>query len=164
LRLLKEFAISIGKRNSISAGGGPTHGSVIHFLEEVDMFKKIKRLFIYALVSAFTFVSFTQPVHAAMIGTDQVMSSETIRLNQDKLAGALDRPDVVAQLERFGVSKADAQARVAALSDAEVAGLANQVDSLPAGGSVLGVIGFVVVLLIVTDLLGLTRVFPFTRT
>lgn len=128
------------------------------------MFNKIKKLFIYALVSAFTMISFTQPVRAAMIGTDQVLSAEATRINQDKIAGALSRPDVVAQLESFGVSKADAEARVAALSDDEVAGLANQVDSLPAGGSVLGVIGFVVVLLIVTDLLGLTRVFPFTRT
>lgn len=131
--------------------------------KEVGMLNKIKKLFISALVSAFTFVSFTQPVQAAMIGTDQVMSRETTQLNQQKVAGALERPDVVAQLERFGVSKADAQARVAALSDTEVAALANQVDSLPAGGSLLGVIGFIVVLLIVTDLLGLTRVFPFTQ-
>ena len=129
------------------------------------MFKKIKRLFVYALVAAFSFVSFTQPVHAALIGTDQVMAAETVRLNQEKIAGALDRPDVIAQLERFGVSQADAQERVAALTDAEVAALASQVDSLPAGGtSVLGVIGFVFLVLVITDLLGLTSIFPFTRT
>ncbi|HEX2531678.1 MAG TPA: PA2779 family protein [Burkholderiaceae bacterium] len=37
-------------------------------------------------------------------------------------------------------------------------------DSLPAGGdSVIGVIVFIFVLLLITDILGLTKVFPFTR-
>jgi hypothetical protein len=41
--------------------------------------------------------------------------------------------------------------------------MANQIDSMPAGGDVLGVLLFVFVLLLVTDILGLTKVFPFTR-
>lgn len=128
------------------------------------MIKKIKNLFVVALMSAFTIVAFMQPVQAAMIGTEQVLSAEAARLNQGKIIAALERPDVVAQLERFGVSKEDAVSRVAALTDAEAAKVANQFDSLPAGGdSIVGALLFVFVLLIVTDLLGLTRVFPFTR-
>ncbi|HEY4541722.1 MAG TPA: PA2779 family protein [Noviherbaspirillum sp.] len=124
---------------------------------------QLRKLFVLLLLGAFAFISFTQPVRAAMIGTDQVMAAETVRLHQDKVAGALNRPDVIAQLERFGVSKADAEARVAALSDAEVAALSDRVDQLPAGGDFFAVIGFVVVVLVITDLLGLTHVFPFTR-
>ena len=50
------------------------------------------------------------------------------------------------------------------LSDAEAAYLADQIDHAPAGGdSLLGVLVFIFVLLLVTDILGLTKVFPFTR-
>lgn len=127
------------------------------------MFNKIKKLFIYALVSAFTMVCFTQPARAAMIGTDQVLSAQTVQQSQQKIAATLDRPEVVAQLEKFGVSKEQAQERVAALTDAEAAALADRIDALPTGAGILETVGLVVLILIITDFLGLTRIFPFTR-
>lgn len=127
------------------------------------MIRKIKRLFIYCVLSSFTFVGFSQPVQAALISTDQVVAANAAQQNRAKIAAALDRPEVMAQLEQMGVDKSEAQARVAALSDAEAASLAGRVDSLPAGGDFLGVVLFVFILLLVTDILGLTKVFPFTR-
>lgn len=127
------------------------------------MIQQFKRLFICFLLLSFTSVGFTQSVHAAMIGTEQAVSAVTAQQNRDKLAAALARPDVAAQLENMGVAKSEAEARVAALSDAEVATLAGRVDSLPAGGDIIGAIIFVFVLLLVTDILGLTKVYPFTR-
>ena len=42
--------------------------------------------------------------------------------------------------------------------------LAARIDQLPAGGdSVLGVLLVVFVILLITDILGFTRIFPFTR-
>ena len=71
---------------------------------------------------------------------------------------------VVAALQARGVDPAAARARVAALGDAEAAYLAQQIDLAPAGGdSLLGVLVFIFVLLLVTDILGLTKVFPFTK-
>ena len=74
---------------------------------------------------------------------------------------------VRAALERQGVSSDEAKARVNAMSDDEVERLAARFDSLPAGGSGLEtflVIGFLVfVTLLVTDILGFTKVFSFTR-
>ena len=68
------------------------------------------------------------------------------------------------QLTRLGVDAASAQARVDALTDAEVAQLDHQIEQLPAGGSsVLGALVFIFVLLLITDILGFTKVFPFTR-
>ncbi|RZI40939.1 hypothetical protein EGT07_21830 [Herbaspirillum sp. HC18] len=127
------------------------------------MLKKSKQLFICFLLTSFTFVGFTQSVQAAMIGTEQAVAVRTAQQDREKVAAALERPDVAAQLEKMGVAKDEAQARVAALSDAEVASLAGRVDSLPAGGDIIGVVVFVFVLLLVTDILGLTKVFPFTR-
>ena len=57
-----------------------------------------------------------------------------------------------------------ARARIAALSDQEVVALADQLDHAPAGASgVLGAIVFIFLLLLITDILGFTKVYPFTR-
>lgn len=127
------------------------------------MLKKLKQVFISFVIMSFTFVGFTQSVHAAMISTEQAVAAHTSQQNRERLAAALERPDVAAELERMGVDKSEAQARVAAMSDDEVAAMAGRIDSLPAGGDIIGAIVFVFVLLLVTDILGLTKVYPFTR-
>lgn len=127
------------------------------------MIQRMKRIFICMLVTAFGFVGFTQTVQAAMIGTEQVHAANIAQQNRARIAAALDRPEVMSQLEQMGVSKTDAQERVAALTDEEAANLAGQIDSLPAGGDVVGALVLIFVILLVTDILGLTKVFPFTR-
>jgi hypothetical protein len=74
----------------------------------------------------------------------------------------LDRADVVAQLELYGVKSADVKARVSALTDDEAAQLAGQMDSLPAGGF-LELLLIVFLVLLLTDILGYTKIFPFTK-
>jgi hypothetical protein len=127
------------------------------------MIRTLKRAFVYALLGTVAFTGVTQSANAAMIGTEQIHAASVAEQNHAKVLAALDRPDVAAQLESMGVNKLDAQARVAALTDAEAAQLAGQVDTMPAGGDVIGVVLFVFVLLLITDILGLTKVFPFTR-
>lgn len=128
------------------------------------MMHSLKKLFVTFLMTAFTFVGFVQTTQAAMIGTDQIQAANAAQQNRDRIAAAMNRPDVMSQLEKLGVNKADAQLRVAALTDAEAATVASKIDSLPAGGdSVVGVLLFIFVLLLITDLLGLTKIFPFTR-
>jgi hypothetical protein len=127
------------------------------------MMRRIKRLFACFLLTAFTFVGFTQTVQAALIGTEQVLAANTAQQNRARITAALERPEVIEQLQGLGVGKAEAQERVAALTDEEAAALAGKIDSLPAGGDVVGALVFIFVVLLVTDLLGLTRVFPFTR-
>ena len=83
---------------------------------------------------------------------------------------AWPRPDhsaillLAARLEALGARRADVQARVDALSDEEVLQLAARLDSLPAGGDgFIGALVFVFLVLLITDIIGLTKVFPFTR-
>jgi hypothetical protein len=98
------------------------------------------------------------PVQAGMLPTDAANPERS------RVLSILDREDVLAQLRVHGVSPADVKARVAAMSDDEVAQLAGQIDSLPAGGAdVLAVILAVFIILLITDLLGLTHIFPFTK-
>jgi hypothetical protein len=101
------------------------------------------------------------PAAAQLIGAEQVATQSPGRA---MLEQTLSRADVVAALQARGVSVDAARARVAALSDAEAAQVAAQIEQAPAGASdVLGVIVFIFVLLLITDILGLTKVFPFTR-
>lgn len=75
---------------------------------------------------------------------------------------ALTHSEVVASLERFGVSRDDAMRRVERLNDAELAQLASDLETAPAGG-IVGAIVFVFLVLLLTDILGFTKVYPFTR-
>ncbi|MBS0337271.1 MAG: PA2779 family protein [Proteobacteria bacterium] len=106
-------------------------------------------------------------VHAALIPTDQVAAGRASpATSRDRVHAFLARADVRAEMERNGVDPQAADARVAALSDAEVDVLAGKLDSLPAGGDFGGIVGaavFIFLVLLITDLLGLTKVFSFTR-
>jgi hypothetical protein len=103
------------------------------------------------------------PVHAAMIGTEQIVSTGEVIQNRDRIRSFLQREDVRGMLQKQGVDSNVALSRVDAMTDQEVQTVADQLDKMPAGGSVLGVLFAVFVILLVTDILGLTKVFPFTR-
>lgn len=122
-----------------------------------------KGMKITALLLAFSTAFTSLPVHAVMITTEEATAPAAADAARAHLQALLAREDVQAGLARHGVSAEAAVARVAALSDAEAQELSQRMDSLPAGGSVLGVIVFIFLVLLVTDILGLTKVFPFTR-
>jgi hypothetical protein len=110
------------------------------------------------LTATLVLICFTGTSQAAMIATPT---------DRSQLLGVLERVEVQAQLQAHGVSVEQAKARVVALSDAEATQLAAQIDSLPADGdgvgAVLGVALIVFLVLLLTDILGFTKVFPFTK-
>jgi hypothetical protein len=111
----------------------------------------LARLLILSLVLPF-------PAHAALLTTDAALDQ------QQRIAGLLERADVQERLRAYGVDPAEARARVAALTDAEAAQLVSNIDALPAGGiGIVGAIVLVFLVLLVTDILGYTKVFPFTK-
>lgn len=99
------------------------------------------------------------PASADIVTTDQIYASE----ERDRVRAFLDRADVQAQLESLGVDTREARARVDALTDDEAERIAGHLEQLPAGGSVIGVLFAIFIILLITDILGLTKVFPFTR-
>tara|TARA_R110000787_G_scaffold14998_1_gene46040 strand:+ start:377 stop:793 length:417 start_codon:yes stop_codon:yes gene_type:complete len=104
------------------------------------------------------------PAQAAIVGTDQVLTSpDTAR---DRVASFMTRQDVRDELTALGISPEEAASRVQALSDAEIAQIAGKIDTLPAGegvGAIVGAIVLVFIILLITDLVGLTDVFGFTK-
>jgi hypothetical protein len=107
---------------------------------------------------------------AALVTTDQVIgeqASDGAQQERRKVDAFLQRQDVRDQMIRFGVDPVEARARVGSLSDGEIRQIAGQIDQLPAGQGVLvalvGAAVLIFLVLLITDLLGLTHVFPFVR-
>ncbi|MGC4059708.1 MAG: PA2779 family protein [Aquabacterium sp.] len=126
-----------------------------------------KKITAWAVAIALSHTAGLQAAHAAMIATESVAaqaSAEQANAQRAHVLETLNRADVAQSLMDKGVDMDAARARVAALSDQEVADLSKQIDEAPAGGmDVLGAIVLVFVLLLITDILGLTKVFPFTK-
>ncbi len=101
--------------------------------------------------------------NAALVGTEAVVQTLHAQQERDRLRDALDRADVQQRLVALGVDPAQVQARVDALTDEEAGRLAKQMDEMPAGGDALGWLVFIFLVLLITDLLGLTDIFPFVK-
>lgn len=103
---------------------------------------------------------------AALVTTEQVVMEST-GSDRGRVQAFLERQDVRRQMIALGVDPAEAAARARQLSDAEIGQIVDRIDRLPAGqsalGAVLGVILIMFLVLLVTDLLGLTDIFPFVR-
>jgi len=108
-----------------------------------------------------------QSVFAAMIDTEAVIDMARGQEVRDYLNRIMAREDVQAVFTSYGINPLEAKARLDTLSDAEIVRLYNQIEQLPAGGSDLGTafiaVGVVFIILFITDLLGYTDVFSFTR-
>jgi len=119
------------------------------------------------VAACFSFAGFVQSAGATLVTTEQVAESVGVRsasAAREHLNATLARADVAAGLAERGVSVDQARERVAALTDDEVASVSQAIDTAPAGASdVLGIILTVFIVLLITDILGYTKVFPFTR-
>ncbi len=128
------------------------------------MFKILKSSIASTMIVAL--VAATTPIgaYAKLIGTDEVVAAQSLGYSdRAQLVASLERPEVAALLEQHGVTAAQAKERLAALTDAEVNQLAATIDSAPAGAGIVGALVTVFVVLLVTDILGFTKIFPFTR-
>lgn len=131
----------------------------------------LRRAGTLVLAVGLSFAGFVQANEGTLIGTEavarvaapQVAARDATSARAHALA-TLERADLAAALAERGVSLDDARARIAALTDDEAVRFAQEIDSAPAGANdVLGTLVFIFVLLLITDILGFTKVFPFTR-
>jgi len=95
-----------------------------------------KKLIALALSGSLVAAGFSTGVAAAVVDTQRAVSMDA---REQRVAAA--------------------QARVAALSDAELAQLEGRLQQLPAGGGALGVIGAVFLVLIILEITGVIDVF-----
>ncbi|MDD5336124.1 MAG: PA2779 family protein [Rhodoferax sp.] len=125
--------------------------------------KSFKHLVSSCLIVCLTASGFPLTAQASIVATDEIVAAGVSSANRTKVGAFLERDDVRQAMQAQGVSPLAASQRVEAMSDAEVAQLAGRIDQAPAGGEVVGVLFTVFIILLVTDIMGLTKVFPFTR-
>lgn len=101
---------------------------------------------------------------AEMLTTQSAISKYAAHADRDFLLSEIQKKEVRDAIVAQGVDPTEAEARLRALSDEEVASMVQQIDENSAGGNgVIGVLFTVFIILLVTDILCLTRVFSFTR-
>ncbi|OGU14516.1 MAG: hypothetical protein A2076_01465 [Geobacteraceae bacterium GWC2_53_11] len=131
------------------------------------MFQKMIKPVSYFLLLSFLLLDFSvQTAKAQMIGTNTVIAAQKQEANRERVTAFLSRDDVQRVMMQRGVDAAEAQKRVSSLSNSELAKIANAMDQLPSGGdsglgTLIGAVVFIFVVLLITDIVGLTHVFPF---
>lgn len=103
-----------------------------------------------------------------MLPTMSVINEEATAQERMQIIEFVKSEKVQKQLINLGVDSAEALNRVASLSDIEIKELSKQIKNAEAGGDfgaggIIGVMVFIFIVLLITDILGFTKVFPFTR-
>ena len=127
------------------------------------MHSKMLRNFVVRLVSlSLLSLGLAQASGAAMIGTQQVIQSESREASIARVETFFARQDVAKQLVMFGVDPLAVQSRVGNMTDAELVALEGRLDRHVAGGDAIAVIGVVFLVLIILELMGITDIFKAT--
>ena len=132
----------------------------------------LSRFFQKTTLLLIMFISFQTMVAplagAALVESATLVSAAEVDASRARLATLLAREDIGAALQGHGVTAQEALLRVNSLTDQEVMKLAQNIDSLPAAadfgvGGLVGALVFIFLVLLFTDLLGLTDVYPFVN-
>ena len=74
------------------------------------------------------------PARAVMINTRYVIHHDSEQLSaRARVRAFLERADVMAQMQAYGISPTEALSRVDSLTDCEIASVAGKMDRVPAG-------------------------------
>ncbi len=108
-----------------------------------------------------------QPLLAAMVPTEATIYQIKAQDARDHLKTLISKNDIKKSLISQGIDPMEAKARVDSLSDSEVIEVADKIKQLPAGGGAIGAViaasVIVFLVLLITDILGYTDVFPFVK-
>ena len=133
--------------------------------------KRIRRIVkpgsLFLAILMITIFTPYQTVMAKMISTETVIEAGRAHEARMYVNSVLAREDVMASLMSQGIDMTEAKARVDNLTDSEIVSLADQIETAPAGGGAIGIIVgaavVVFIVLLITDVLGYTDVFPFIK-
>jgi hypothetical protein len=134
----------------------------------MSFFRRLCRALTVPVAALFLAATLSPTVASAgMVATDQVIEDANATADRAFVMDFMARQDVRQQLENWGVAPSEAEQRVAALSDAEIAAIAEQIREEPAGegavGAIVGAALIVFIILLITDIAGVTDVFPFVN-
>ena len=129
------------------------------------MLNKLRRCrFLNALlVVSILFVSVQPTVNAAIVSTSELVATEQSKVSREYLLNSLEREEVRSALTSQGVDLEMAKQRVSSMTDEEVRALNQKMDEMPAGGGVVATVIIIALVLVITDIMGWTDVYPFVK-
>jgi hypothetical protein len=125
----------------------------------MNALRKMSRSVSLLAITAFLGLGLHLPAYAAIVNTDATIAAEKSSQAQQLLA----RQDVRQQLIKMGVNPDDAVDRINNMSDQEIAALDGKLNQLPAGGDALSIAALIFLVLLFTDIMGYTDIFPFVK-
>ena len=131
--------------------------------------KKISLISLFMATMMLLIATPYQTLLAAMVPTEATIYLYQFKAQdaRDHLKTLISRNDIKNALISQGIDPDEAKARVDSLSDSEVIEVADKIEQLPAGagvfGAILGAALIVFLVLLLTDILGFTDVFPFVK-
>jgi hypothetical protein len=129
------------------------------------MLSRLRRCrFLTALLAvSVLFVSVQPAVNAAIVSTSDLYAAEQSQIGKEYLLSSLEREEVRTALSIQGVDLEMAKQRVSIMTDEEVRALNQRMDEMPAGGDLLSAIVLIFLVLLFTDVMGWTDVYPFVN-
>ncbi|WP_372797456.1 PA2779 family protein [Litorivivens sp.] len=100
---------------------------------------------------------------AGVISSTEMIAEQQQFESKQSLKAYLDRDDVKQQMVEMGVSPADVDSRIDAMTPAELAELNTALQEAPAGAGLVGVVLTIFIVFVITDVIGATDIFPFIR-
>ncbi|HEY3517214.1 MAG TPA: PA2779 family protein [Gammaproteobacteria bacterium] len=111
------------------------------------------------LATSLVAASLQSGASAGVISTQEYVTSLDREATRARIDAVLAREEVRSQLEQYGVDPVAADARIAALTDQELEQLATDLENMPAGGSLLAVVGITFIVLLILELTGVIDIF-----
>ncbi len=126
--------------------------------------RRIARPIVHIVLLGFlTLALQAPPAGASIISTEVVLDAAQTQAARERVRQTFNRENLKRALLAHGVSPIQIQTRVDSLSDDEAQRLAVKIDQLPGGGDVIDALVLIFLVLLITDILGLTDVFPFVK-
>ena len=134
----------------------------------MDIIKLTKKGLVFCLATQMALaMQWSTVAQAEMLSTEAAIAKYSAHANRDFLLGEVRKQEIRDEIIALGVDPAEAEARLAVLSDEEIASIITQMEDDSAGADpgagIVGILFTVFVILLVTDFLCLTKVFKFTR-
>lgn len=128
----------------------------------MNILSRIRKLISYLAIFIMISIQIT-PVHAAMVNNNDLLRQAQHNTSVKQIITMLDREEIQSELTDMGITPSEAKARIKRMTDSELAELTQTLEELPAGSGVIGAVVTVFIVLVITDMLGATDVFPFVK-
>jgi len=123
------------------------------------MFEKTKGIWVRVISIAILSAGFAQVSFAGTIDTGYLVEADAHAASLDRIQTMLAREEVANEFRAFGVDPSAIEARLKGMTTAELIALEGRIDENNAGGSALGTIGAVFLVLLILEVVGVTDVF-----